>query len=274
VAALVVPTHRRPPAIYRLARALRWVGALVFVALVVYAATVAYSAVEVARSSAQSHGLSASFAANGTIEISGSFILSNPGLYPIESLRLTASVANATGVFLGKTSAGPTTVTASSNATFPLALYLPVSSDNAAVSLLTEDQNLRVNAWANATYAYLFPLSVGLSENRSWGAPFEGLTVMLGAPSGGGGTVTVPVTLVFSNHAGISDVGTLTFVIQAASLADCGGGAFTIDVPPGAPYDQTQDVTLGSGCSPAGGQILSTYSTGGTLIPLPPEPIS
>jgi len=273
LAAGIVPEHRRPPAIYRLARALRWVSALVLVALVVFAGTVAYSAVEVARSSPQSQGLSASLAANGTIEIGGSFSLSNPGLYPIQGFQLTARIATDTQVFLGQLAVGPTDIAPTATGTFPIALYLPLSGFAAATSLLTQDQYLRVNAWGNATYAYLFPLSVALTENRSWGAPFEDFQASVGMPSGGGGSVTVPVTVTFSNHASFAEAGVLAFTIQSAGGADCGGSSFTISVAPQGLYDQTQDVTLAPGCSPVGGEVLSTYSSGGAPIPLPPEVI-
>jgi len=273
MAALVVPTHRRPPAIYRAARALRWVSAIVLVVLILYAGTVAYSATEVARSSVQSRSLSASFAANGTVEVGGSFTLSNPGLYPIQTVTLTARIANGAGVFLGKLGVGPTDIAPSSTGVFPFALYLPVSASGPAVSLLTEDQYLDVNAWGNATYAYLFPISVSLSESRSWGAPFEGFQATVGTPSGSGGALTVPVTVTFSNHAGSPDVGTLTFVIESSNYVDCGGGAFSLDVPPGGFYDQSQNVALSSGCSPAGGQLFTTYSNAGGTTPLPPEAI-
>lgn len=270
----VVAPGRRPPGIYRFARALRWISTLVFVVLVIFAGTVAYSAVEVARSSAQSHGLSASFGTNGTIEIGGTFTLANPGLYPIEGFHLTARVANASGVFLGKLGVGPSTIGAGSTGSFPIALFVTVSGPGAAASLLTEDQYLRVDAWGNATYAYLFPVSVALTENRSWGAPFEGFMASVGAPSlGGGGSVTVPVTVSFSNHASYAEVGTLAFAIESSNLVTCGTGSFPLNVPPGAFYDQTQSVTLSSGCSPAGGELLSSYTTGGTTIPLPAEPI-
>ncbi|MGA8709730.1 MAG: hypothetical protein ACLP8Y_08275 [Thermoplasmata archaeon] len=274
MAALVVPEHRRPPAIYRLARALRWLSALVLVALIIFAGTVAYSAFEVARSSTQSHGLSASLAANGTVEIVGSFTLANPGFYPIQGFELTARIANATDVLLGQLGVGPSDIAPSSTGTFPIALYLPVDSSAAATSLLTQDQYLRVDAWGNATYAYLFPLSVALTENRSWGAPFEDFQVTVGTPSGGGGSIIVPVTVTFSNHAPFAESGVLTFTVQSSGGADCGGGSFPISVPSQGLYDQTQDVALASGCSPLGGQLLSTYSTGGTPVPLPPESIS
>src|SRR5208282_3883687 len=109
--------------------------------------------------------------------------------------------------------------------------------------------------------------------HRALRESFVGFAASVGTPSGGGGTITIPVTVTFSNHASFPDTGTLTFLIESATQVDCGGGSFSIAVPPGNLYDQTQDVTLSSGCSPSGGQILSTYSTGGTPISLPPEAI-
>ena len=273
MAVSAVPTHRTPPGIYRAARALRWVSAIVFILVILFAVSVGYSAFEVARSSPQSHGLSASFAPNGTVEIGGSFSLSNPGFYPIEGFELTARIVNASGVFLGQLATGPTTIAPSSDQSFPIALYIPVSETGPAVSLLTVDQYLAVDAWANATYAYLFPISVSLSESRSWGAPFEGLTVTVGTPMAAGGGVAVPVTVSFSNHAAFAQDGVLAFVIESSSFANCGSGSYTVDVPPGGYFDQTQNVDLSAGCSPAGGEVLSTFTTGGTVVPLPPEPI-
>lgn len=273
MAALVVPTHRRPPAIYRAARALRWAGAVVFVLLLIFAGTVAYSAVEVARSSPQSHGLSAAFTENSTIEVQGSFTLSNPGLYPIQGFDLTARVLNDSGVLLGDASSPPVTVGPSSSAVIPIALFIPVTSNGPAVSLLTVDQYLEVRAWANTTYAYLFPISVSLTENRSWGAPFQGLTVTLGAPSGGGGMVTLPVTIAFTNQADFTEAGTLTSVVESASATVCGSVVFPLDVPPGTVYDQTEDATLSSGCNPAGGEVVTTFAGNGFTLVLPPEAI-
>jgi len=271
VAALGIPTHRQPPAIYRLARALRWASTVVLVVLLIFAGTVAYSAVEVARSSAQARSLSASFAPNGTVEITGSFTLSNPGLYPIQGLSLTARVANGAGVLLGTLGVGPAEVAPSTTGVFPIALYLPASTSSPAESLLTEDQYLGVNAWGNATYAYLFPLSVSLSETRFWGAPFEGLQVSVGTPSSTGGTITVPVTLTFANHAASADSGTITFELESSSFVTCGGGSFSLAVPPGGFYEETQNAVLSPGCPLAGGTLLTTYSNGGGTIPFPPK---
>jgi hypothetical protein len=252
---------------------LRVVSAIVLVLLILYAGTVAYSAIEVARSSVQSHSLSASFASNGTVEIAGSFTLSNPGLYPIDKVALTALIANGEGVFLGRLAVGPNDIAPSSTGVFPFAVYLPVSVSGAAESLLTVDQTLGVNAWGNATYAYLFPLSISLVENRSWGAPFEGFRATAGTPTGGGGTLVVPVLVTFSNHANSPDQGTIAFVIESSGGVVCGSGSFPIDDAAGALYDQTENVAVSAGCSPAGGHLLTTYSAAGGMIPLPPETI-
>jgi len=273
VTLLAVPTHRLPPAIYRAARALRWAGAVVIVLLVVYAATVAYSAVEVAHSSVQSRSLTASFAPNGTIEINGAFAVSNPGLYPIQGVTLTARISNGSGLLLGTAGVGPKDIGPSATVEFPIAVYFPVAATGPAESLLTADQYLSVRAWGNLTYAFLFPLSISLNETREWGAPFEGFHVSVGTPTGGGGSVTIPVTVTFANHASSFDSGTLTFVLESAGFANSGGGSFSLNVPPNGVYDQTQNVALGSGCSPAGGTVVSTYSGAGGTTPLPPEAI-
>jgi len=271
VAALLVPTHRPPPAIYRAARALRRLGTVVVVILVLFAATVAYSAVEVAHSSVQSRALTASFAPNATLEISGSFAVSNPGLYPIQGVTLTARITNGAGVLLGTVGVGPKDIDPSATVDFPIAVFFPVTSAGPAGSLLTVDQYLDVTAWGNLTYAFLFPLSVTLNETRAWGAPFEGFHVGVGTPAGGG--TTVPVTMTFANHASSYDSGTVTFTLESPSYVDCGSGMFQLDVPPGGFFDQTQNVAIATGCNLTGGSVLSAYSGSGGTTPLPPEAI-
>jgi len=151
---------------------------------------------------------------------------------------------------------------------------LPIATSTAAESLLFIDQYLEVTAWANVTYAYLFPLSVALTETRSWGAPFEGFHATVGTPSLVNGSIVAPVTLAWANHASFAEPGSISFVIDSAGGADCGGGSFTMNVSPGSIYDQTQDVTLSTGCSPVGGEILSSVTIDGSTTTLPPETIS
>ena len=69
MAALGAPVHRSPPAIYRVARALRWFGIIVLALLIVYAGSVAYSAYETAHATVESKTLSGVLVANGDIYI-------------------------------------------------------------------------------------------------------------------------------------------------------------------------------------------------------------
>jgi len=273
LAALGAPVHRSPPAIYRVARALRWFGIIVLVLLIVYAGSVAYSAYEAAHATVESRSLTGVLVENGNIEVSGSFTLSNPGLYPISGLELAVRLANDTGVHLGTVNVGPDTVDGGGTGEFPIAISLPIAASSAAESLLFVDQYIEVGAWANVTYAYLFPISVALTETRSWGAPFEGFDASLGTPKSVNGSVVVPVTLTWSNHASFAEQGSISFVVDSAAQADCGGGSFPMNVAPGAVYDQTQDVTLSSGCSPAGGELLASITVDGSTTSFPPEPI-
>jgi len=273
VAGLVVPTHRQPPLIYRMARALRWTGIFVLVLLVVYAGTVAYSAYEAAHATIESRSLTGVLVANGMIEVSGSFTLSNPGIYPIGGLELFVYVANSSDVPLGTVTLGPDTVMGGSTGLFPITVKVPIAASSAAESLLFVDQYIHVKAWANVTYAYLFPLSVMIAESRSWGAPFEGFRATLGSPSYQNGTVTTPVTLTWTNHASFVEAGGISFEIQSSGLADCGGGSFSINVGPGQLYNQTTDVTLNTGCNPMGGELLTSFTFEGSTTSFPPEPI-
>ena len=273
MSALVVPSHRQPPGIYRAARALRWVGGIVLVLLIIYATTVAYSAYEAAHATVESRNLSDVLVANGNLDVSGSFTLSNPGLYPIAGVTLTARLANDTGVYLGTATAGPQTVAGGSAATFPIAVMLPIAGSTAAESLLFVDQYIDVSAWANITYAYLFPLSVALTEARSWGAPFEGFHATVGAPYEEDGSLFAPVTLTWSNHASFTEQGSIAFAIDSASGATCGGGSYPMDVAPDGAYDETEAVTLNPTCSPEGGELLTSVTIDGSSTPLPPEPI-
>jgi hypothetical protein len=270
---LAVPAYRRPPAIYRAARALRWFGVIVLVLLILYAGSVAYSAYEAAHATVESRNLAGMLVANGDIEISGSFTLSNPGIYPIGGLELAVHLANETGVHLGTVTVGPETVDGGGTGLFPISISLPIVASSAAESLLFVDQYLEVNAWANVTYAYLFPLSVALSETRSWGAPFEGFHATVGTPTLLNGTIVAPVTLFWVNHASFPEQGSISFAVESAGGTNCGGGGFPMDVPPGSVYDQTQEVTLNSTCSPVGGELLASITIDGSTTSFPPEPI-
>ncbi|HLM91246.1 MAG TPA: hypothetical protein VK424_04240 [Thermoplasmata archaeon] len=273
MAAAVFQVYNKPPPLYRLARAFRRLSLLVLVLLILFTASVAYSAVETARSSSQLSGVSAAFGSNGTIILSSTLHLNNYGFYPVEDLTLVVRVTNTTGVFLGAATIGPTTLPNQASSYYPLTLYVPISATGPGPSLLTQDQTLPVRVWGNATFGYLFPIALRFADNRSWGAPFANLQLSVGAPTLLGGTWSVPVTLSFADHAPLSDSGVLNFVVLSAGGTACGSGSFTMDVPPHTPYSQTTNVPLASGCSPAGGEVTSTFVTPGYTLVLPPEPI-
>jgi hypothetical protein len=247
---------------------------VVLVALLVFLASVGYSGYELAQASPQAGGFSAGFATNDTVSISGTLSLSNAGLYPVSGLTLSLRVLNRSSVFLGVVSAGPVTVAARSTAVFPIALYLPIASSGPAESLLVQDQELEVGVWGNATYAYLFPASVHFDQNKSWGAPFAGLRVGVGAPSSlANGSTVVPVTVSFSNHASFTESGALRLDLRSPTGASCGTTSYLLDAAPSAFVDQTQRVSIAAGCSLAGGTAVATVEMAGTTVALPPEPI-
>jgi hypothetical protein len=271
MAAPLAPRSRIPPALYRLSRLFSRLSVVVLVVIIVFLATVGYSAMLLVRSSPQAGGYSASFAPNGTVALTGSIVLSNPGYYPVSGFTLGLRVLNSTGVFLGALKAGPVSLPAGSAITFPIALYLPISAESPAESLLVTDQDLTVGLWGNTTYAYLFPISVHFTQTKSWGAPFSDLTVTAGAPTLMGGTLVVPVTVTFTNDASFTELGTLNVQVVQANGFVCGGSSLSLNVAPGDGFEQTQNVAVSSGCSTAGGYVDTEFVSGGTTIPLPPE---
>jgi hypothetical protein len=269
----VFQVYHRPPPLYRLARALRRLSLLVLILLILFTASVVYSAVETARSSSQLSNVSASFGSNGTIILSTTLTLSNNGIYAVQGLTLDVRVTNTTGVFLGAAEIGPTTLASQAITTYPVTLYVPITASGPGPTLLTHDQSLPVQVWANATFGYLFPIGLLISDDRSWGAPFADLQYSVGPPMAVNGSETVSVGLSFENHAPLTDAGTLEFAVLSSGGATCGAGSFTLNVPSGSPYSQTTPVTLASGCSPAGGEITAAFVTPEYTIVLPPEPV-
>ncbi len=265
--------RRRPPRLYRTARAFARLSAVVLVLLLVFLGTVAYSASELVRQSPQTGGFSAGLAANGTMAVTGAVSVSNPGFYPVGGFSMSLRISNGSGAYLGTVTTGSVDLVPGGVTTVPVALYLPIRSGGPAGSLLVSDQYLVVGVWGNATYAYLFPISVHAEENRSWGAPFSNLRVGVGTPTLVNGSVSVPVTVSFTNHASFAEVGSLSLVVRDAGGATCGSAAFPLDVVPGAYYYSTQPVLLSSGCSVSGGTAVVTFSGPAGTIVLPPQAI-
>ncbi|HTS33504.1 MAG TPA: hypothetical protein VMI55_06165 [Thermoplasmata archaeon] len=271
--AAVYQANITPPGLYRLARALRRLSVITLIILILFTASVVYSAVLTVRSGSGVGPFSETFASNGTIVLSGSLTLNNNGFYSVQGLTLAVRVTNTTGSFVGATEFGPTTLGSSSSIVEPLTLYVPVSGAGPGPSLLTDDQSLPVAVWANATFGYLFPVSLAVSAVRSWGAPFADLSISLGTPTPNGTGANVPVTLSFENHSPVTDAGNLNFVVLSSGGVRCGASGFTLEVGPGAPFTQTTTVALAGGCSPAGGTVQASYVTPAFTVTLPPEAI-
>jgi hypothetical protein len=261
----------RPPGIYRAARALRRAALIALVLTIVFVGIVAYSAVQIVHSRPQVGNSSSALEPNGTVGYSTSFTLNNPTFFAIQSFQLKVRIANGSGGLLVNDATPPTTISAGGTSYVPFTFFLPLSAGTA--SLLTVDQYLDWNIWGNATYGYLFPVSIGVTTERSWGAPFANLSVGVGTPTTINGTLEVPVQLSFVNDASFADVGTIDFEVVSSGGMTCSTGSFSIDVPGGQPYSMTQDVPIAAGCNPSGGQVNAQYLEGGTSIMLPSEPI-
>ncbi|MGB6442590.1 MAG: hypothetical protein WBF81_04760, partial [Thermoplasmata archaeon] len=204
------PLYRRPPrppGIYRAARALRRASVVALVLVLVYVGIVAYSAVQIVRSAPRVGPVTTAFESNGTIGITTAFLLSNPGFFSIQQFALHFRILNGSGDLVVASTVGPKPIAASSQQSLPVALFLPLAGQGA--SLLTQNQYLDWEVWGNASYGYLFTVSVNVSTERSWGAPFANLSVSVGAPMMVGGMEMVPVTLSFSNDATFADTGDL-----------------------------------------------------------------
>ncbi len=271
MASIYLTRVRRPPPLYRLARVFRRVSLVALVLLILYLATVGYSASELVQSSPRSGGFSAGFAANNSVSIQGSFSLSNPGMYPVSALSLEMRIQNGSGALLGAVVAGPVTLAPQAATTFPISVYLPIQPVGAAASLLVSDQYLTLGLWGNATYAYLFPISIHFDQQRSWGAPFSNLRISVGTPVVGGGNLSAPVTVGFTNHASFAEVGNLALALLSARGAACGEVSFSLAVPPSGFYFQTENAAMTSGCSLSGGSAVATFVGSGASIVLPPE---
>jgi len=260
-----------PPGLYRAARAFRRLSTIALVVLIVFVAFVAYSAVQIVKAKPSVGSTSDTYEPNDTIEVTSSFGLSNPTYFAIQDFALHFRILNGSGGLLVDSTTGPDSIPAGQSAVLPIDLYVPISATGA--SLLTQNQYLEWNVWGNASYAYLFTVSIGVQTERSWGAPFDNLTVTVGTPFLEGGVEEIPVTVMFANDASYADEGDLNFQVVPAAGPDCATGGFAVDVPAGEGYDQTTDVPIASGCDPSGGHVASEYVENGITIPLPSEAI-
>jgi len=261
----------RPPGLYRAARAFRRASAIALVLIIVFVAFVAYSAYQVAQSRPHVGTATTTLEPNDTVGLQTTLSLSDPSYLPIQQFSLSFRISNVSGGLLVASSVGPATVAAGTSTVLPVDIYFPVSAQQD--SLLIHNQYLDWDVWGNATYGYLFSLSLGVQTQKTWGAPFNNLSITVGTPAMVGGVWTVPVTLSFTDSASFADIGSVNFQVLPPSGPSCASGSFTFNVPSGQPYDDTQNVGITAGCNPAGGTVDSQYIGSGIDVALPPESI-
>ena len=265
--------HRRPPRLYRLARWLGRISLAILVVVLVYLASAVYSAARLVDSTPAASSPTLAFA-NDTVELRGSVTISNPGLYPVEGFQVTLRVLNDTGLLLGESIDAAATLPAGSATVYPVTIDVgALGLTGPLVSLLITDQPISTDVWGNATFAYLVPVSVHFTQNRTWGAPFSGLRISPGPVNDDGRSVTVPVTVSFANHASVADQGTLAVALHDAAGDLCGNTTYSIDVASAQAYSQTEVISVPSGCSLSGGSVDAAYVTSGTSVELPSEEI-
>lgn len=239
--------------------------------VILYVGIVAYSAVQVVKTAPRVGGDTVQLESNDTVGILTSFTLTNPSLFPIQQFGLHFRILNGSSLPLFSSTVSSGNIAAEGSTVIPVDLYVPLTT--AGTSLLTENQYLQWDVWGNASYGYLFPVSIGVETERSWGAPFDNLTAALGAPGAVNGSDTIPVTVTFSNDATFSDDGTLDFQVVPQTGSNCAQGSFVMDVPAGGTYSSTERVPISSDCDLLGGHLSAEFVGSGYTVPFPPEAI-
>ena len=261
----------RPPSGFRLSRLFRALATLALVAIVIFTVTAAYSASEFRQAPGESRFISSQLLPNETLLLDAAYNVSNVGFYPVNGIQVIAHVYLPQGGGLLARGGSPMeSLGAGARLSIPISFYVPLNLTGPAAALLTKDAQLPTYTWANATYASVFPIEVAAETNLSWGAPFAGLSVSVGAPAiQPNGTITDLVTVAFANHAPFAELGTLHFAIVDAAGQVCGANQLDVNVVTGGNFDRSVVVTLSAGCNPARGQVTLSFTGSGFSLPLP-----
>lgn len=276
-AALVAPSDRKKPSLYQLARIFRWAGRLVAIAIVIFLVTVVYSAVHFTPTVQvpQNQG-------NGGIEESGQggysadyqVNVSNPGWYVL-TMQLGAVATILNGAQLAAGDSGVVSIDPGNTEAVQLSAVIATTILEAQTELFTRSVPLVAKFWINGTYADVFSVQVEVTQNVTWGAPFQGLAVVPGMPVAQGANTEVPLTINFTNRSPGPDDGTFSVQVVQSGGTDCGTATqISPDTPSGAVYDETTPVDVPNSCNLASGaEVETTYTEGSLTVPLPPESI-
>src|SRR5579859_1399648 len=159
---------RPRPGLYRLSRALRRVGLVVLVVLLLYVALVIYSASQI-RPATSGGSTSAQVDPNGTAQLTTNVNLSNPGYFAFTDLHVALELRLPNGTLVGTGGSPVESFAGGTTGRIPVTFWMPLS--RTSTTLLTHDLQLPMRIWLNLTYASLFSVNVGTSQNYSWGAP-------------------------------------------------------------------------------------------------------
>ncbi len=269
----------KPSATYRLSRALRLGASLALVALILFLVSVVVSAVQVGQGvQSQTGGTHAAVAAQlaGTnLQVSLTFPITNRGFYEIEGLRLASEFSDTSlqNGSLAVARGGPVTIPGGATKNLTLTAEFNLSGP-AGSYLLVNDALIGEKLWLNATYANLVPVGVGYDSNYQWGAPLYHLAYSMGAPApAGNGTVAVPLTITFENHArGLTLVGALRSAVVAPNGTVCASNSFPVLAPPG-PNTIGGTIYVLASCPIHGDTVVGSFLTAGVALPFPPETI-
>ncbi|HKS59187.1 MAG TPA: hypothetical protein VJS68_00220 [Thermoplasmata archaeon] len=265
---------RGRPGLYRLARLFRVFSALALVGLILFVAVATYSAVR--------YHPTGSYQSNWSgLQFSGAAItgqtrlnLSNPGYFALDGVEIQSTVRYPNGTLLAQLAAPPVNLPPNGNISIPLTLNIPLGVAGAPSQLLTHDLALNSSSTLSAQYAALFDLSLALSHTLTWGAPFFAFAANVGAPVVlGNGSVVVPVTLSWANHASFDEQGTIAAQAVSPGGSICASTTFNVNVVSGGGFNQSQSVPVRPGCNPSGGTLEASFTGSGFSFSLPSEPI-
>lgn len=256
-----------------LIRTLRVVTWVVLLALGGYLATAAYSAVSLSPHGSGSAQISV--LDDGTVVILATVNLSNPGFFPFTdlSIRSTLTLPNSSAPWLASSSQ-PISLPSGGAAQAVLRFSVSLSALSNESYLLTRDVPLNETDHLNGTYATFVGFALVANETVNWGAPFRGFAASFGAPQPeANGTVGVPVTISYTDDAQFALDGALEATLESSAGTTCTRGTLPLVSEPHAATVENRTFYFPAGCSPSGGQLLSTFVAPGYSVPLPAEPI-
>jgi hypothetical protein len=259
----------RTPWSLRLSRVVTVLGVVAFVLVIGYVAGAVYYATQV---TSPGHAQRSVEVRPGDIlALATTFNLSDPGPYPIEGLTLVTHLGIADGTAWLSDRSGPVGLVGGETRAITVNFTVALSGLSPALyPLLVNDSSLPLELWVNGTYARLAHVGLDLRSTYAWGAPFEGARLSAGAPSTEpNGTLAVPVTLSFANHAAFDLAGTLSAGLRSANGSSCATVDWPVSTNAGASYETTETVYLAPSCSVRGGDYTAAWTGSGLSFALP-----